>query len=295
MSDKMPVTTDFINLAEQLTLNGYKSTSAYVQGLQVQSTFYIVLLNNGNVVAQLPVSQFKYNEISQNEQALIYTAIDSSSNTYTFNEVQLWAGNQYIITDDILQQSVTKNPGISVTVNVAIELSIETNTYQGTINITRITPVGPVKTPIPAYSFWLYVSGNCHAISTPIFIVNYIILTLLIPTSFYNNIQNTLFMQTYNQLNVPINEFNGISLIAVALPSAIINIANRLIPQSVSYQCTTLPPNTPFKPSTTYSSTLVGAFMDMGGIKVQVITILNKQLLATTNYYIFQIVVIQNE
>ncbi|AZI75822.1 hypothetical protein SBFV2_gp55 [Sulfolobales Beppu filamentous virus 2] len=277
----MTVTSDFIALANDLVIRGYKSAQGYVSGLTTQPTFYIVLLNNGSVVAQLPVSGFQYREISPNQQTLTYIAIDNSGNTYTFDEVQLWAGNQYIITDDTLQQPVSKQQTIpiSVTITLTLETSTNTTTSTGTVLINN------VKLSIPANSFWSYTP--CKAITLPMPVQNFIILLLLIPTAYYVNLGNTLFMQTYNQLPLdqqnPLSSINGVTTIAVALPQV---IKERSLATTVAH-CTTATPTTVFKPPFNTTDALIGAFVQITTINIAFITI--SQSISTTQYVEFLI------
>ena len=273
----MPVTSDFITLANDLVINGYKSASSYVSGLSTQPTFYIVLLNNGSVVAQLPVSEFQYREFSPTEQSLTYTAVDNSNNQYTFNEVQLWAGNQYIITDDTLQQSVTKQSTVPITVTVVVTLETSTNT----VNAVGIIISKGLIMPAPVTTFWSFT--KCPAICTPMPIQNFIILLLLIPTSYYSKLNNTLFMCTYNQLPLnqsnPLSSINGVTAVYIALP--VVNLDTH------SSYCTTSALNTPFKPPINTTLAFVGAVEQITYERFVFITIVLR--LNTTQYIEFEI------
>lgn len=291
----MPVTSDFIVMANDLVIRGYQSASGYVSGLNTQPNFYIVLLNNGSVVAQLPVSAFQYRELSQYQQSLTYIAVDNTGNSYMFNEVQLWAGNQYIITDDLLQQSVTKDPSIPLTVTITLNLSTSTNTTasQGTVVINNR------QTPVPANSFWSYTP--CKAVTLPMPVQNFIILLLLIPTAYYPNIQDSLFVQTYNQLPLntanPLSSINGVTEIAITVPQIVVNnkigAPGTTTAPTTSAYCTTVTPSTAFKPDINTTEAFIGAFEQVATIYIAFITITSP--LNTTQYIGFQITTVVGE
>ena len=273
----MPVTSDFITLANDLVIRGYKSASGYVSGLTTQPTFYIVLLNDGSVVAQLPVSAFQYREFSPTKQSLTYIAVDNSNNQYTFNEVQLWAGNQYIITDDTLQQSVTKQSTTPLTVSVVVTLETSTNNT----NAQGIIISNGQTTQVSTLLFWSYT--KCTAIPPLMPLQNFIILLLLIPTAYYVNLNNTMFMSTYNQLPLnqsnPLSSINGVTAVYVALP--VVNLDTH------STYCTTSALDTPFKPTINTTVAFIGAMEQVAYERFVFITITTQ--LNTTQYVYFEI------
>ena len=276
-SDNMTVTQDFIYLANALVIQGYKSTSYYVSDLTRQSTFYIVLLNNGNVVAQLPVSGFRYTEVNFSLETLDYTATDSSSNSYTFDEIQLWGGNQYIITDDKLQQSITKNANLPLCITISLKLCVTANNYNNTVNVT-ITPspnVSPITQTVPVITIWKYLSNGCSANFFNISIINFVILLLLIPTSFYGQISNTQFYSVYNILNTQLHQVDGLAIAGIIPVQQNYNVS--------STRCTTVDVGIPFKPSTWMTNVYVGVFMITGGIATVAITV--NTTMTTTEYY----------
>lgn len=285
----MPVTSDFIALANDLVIRGYKSASGYVNGVNTQPTFYIVLLDNGSVVAQLPVSSFQYKELSPSQQSMNYIAVDTSSNSYTFDEVQLWAGNQYMVTDDVLSSPVKREASIPLTVTVTVNLTTSTNTTP----LQGVVIINDNKTNVPANNFWSYTP--CKAVTLPMPVQNFIILLLLIPTAYYPNIQNSLFIQTYNQLPLntanPLSSINGVTEIAVALPQVIVekNIGapgGSQTPTTIVY-CTTVTPTTAFKPKVNTTEAFIGAFEQVATIYIAFITITSP--LSTTQYIAFGI------
>mgnify|MGYP001772526199 CR=1 FL=1 len=279
----MPVTPEFVNLANSLVVYGYKGGSTYLSGLSLQPTFYVTLLYKGSIVAQLPVSHFEYGERSYSEQVVVYTGVDSSSASYTFDEVQLWAGNEYIITDDVLSSPVDKSNDIPISVTVSIELSVETNSVSLTVpvDVSGIPFIGNIPPDVTATTMWSLLGGCCNASLSPINVISYVILNLLIPTSYINQTKGTKFYAFYQILSVPITQFQGITVIAISVPY----IKARLSGLNVVYQsqCTTVPFGTAFKPSSWMSNVVVGAFENLGGVKFSAVTI--KTSLSTTNYY----------
>mgnify|MGYP001772629107 CR=1 FL=1 len=279
----MPVTKDFIALAEGLVINGYQYATQYAQGLSPPANFYIILLNNGSPVAVLPVSKFEYVEYSGKRFRLTYTAYDSSSSEYTFDEVQLVASNNYVsmytVTDDLISSPVSKPSFVPLTVSVTVELEIETNTFEGTI--PAFLGIGPLQSPfpiqVPPCELAEYCLFGAPYPTLPLNIIAFLVLQLLIPTSQYSNISNTMFYKTLQIVQIPLDQVSGIKY------AGIVGIV-LVPPGGYKYtNCELISTFFPFRPKPWMSQSIVTAFEDMGNVLIPAITILTT--LNTTEFY----------
>jgi len=116
----------------------------YSVSFQPPSNIYVVLLNNGTVVAKLPAKLQNYNEqintintntcqnnltscnLSSLTFQLEYDAVDETNDSYTFNEIQLWADNLYAIAYT-KTNSVTKHPDTFIRITWEASVTIESN------------------------------------------------------------------------------------------------------------------------------------------------------------------------
>lgn len=279
----MPVTEDFIDLAEGLVLYGYQYASQYAQGLSPPTGFYVLLLNNGSPVSVLPVSKFEYVEYSDTRFRLTYTAYDSSSNEYTFDEVQLVASNgyvsMYVVTDDPTSSPVSKPSFAPITVSVTVELEVETNSFGGTI--PAFVGIGPLQLPVPVQvppcELVEYCLFGAPYPGTPLDIITFLILQLLIPTQQYNNISNTMFYKTLQVVQIPLSQVSGLKYAGIA---GIVLVP----PGGYKYtNCKLVSTFYPFRPEPWMSQCIVTAFEDMGNVLIPAITILTA--MNTTEYY----------
>ena len=271
----MPVTQDFIDLATSLVDRGYSYASQYANGLSPPQSFYIILKYQDSVVAVLPVSDFKYYEYSATQQRLVYTAVDSSDSTYTFDEVMLVAGNMYVVTDDYLTQPVQREGGIPLTVTVTLEVTVTTNSVTEEFYFTFPGSAVPVKmTLCQAVTQCLFGSPSPQS---PLPMPDFLVLMLLIPTSFYSSLSSTKFYQTYQQYNVVLSEVAGIRRAGIA---GIVLISPNTF-QVVD--CTMVSTFTPFKASAWMSKSIVTAFEDLTGLLVPVASIFSS--MSSTEFY----------
>jgi len=129
----------YINLLQGLLTKGQLAVS-----FNAPSNIYIVLLNQGTVVAKLPANLGNFNEqvnpintnICQNNLTscnlkflvfqLEYNATDETNDTYTFNEVQIWADDYYMIAYAEVSP-ITKNSNTFVTVTWEATVTITSN------------------------------------------------------------------------------------------------------------------------------------------------------------------------
>jgi len=124
---------------------GYRAPySQYSVSFQPPSNIYIVLLNQGTIVARLPAELVSYNEqintvstsSCQNNLTscnldslsfqLEYGATDETDDSYTFDEIQIWADNLYAIAY-VDVGSVTKHPNTFIKVTWDATVTIESN------------------------------------------------------------------------------------------------------------------------------------------------------------------------
>jgi len=171
------------------------------------SNIYVVLVNNGVVVARLTAKLDKFNEdvnvmsttnckndlkscnLNGLSFTIRYTASDETNDTYTFDEIQIWADNEYMIAYVVIG-TVTKQSNSFISVTWDANVTIESN---GVFYMPGCTDLSFT------YDYNLNLAGY-----QPFLCVNlpYIIVALtLIP---YDMIpQNTfLYQQVSNLLNV---------------------------------------------------------------------------------------------
>ena len=118
--------------------------SYYSVSFQPPSNIYVVLLNQGTIVARLPAELVSYNEqintvstsscqnnlTSCNLDSLTfqleYGATDETDDLYSFDEIQIWADNLYAIAYTKIN-SVTKHPNTFIKVTWDATVTIESN------------------------------------------------------------------------------------------------------------------------------------------------------------------------
>lgn len=141
------LSVEYVYLLQGLLTKGqsYRAPYAsYTVNFIPPSNIYFVLLNNGTVVARIPAKLLNYNEnikvidTSQCQNNLVscnlnnltfsleYGGTDETNDSYTFDEIQLWADNQYMIAYTNTG-SVTKNPNSFIKVTWNATVTIESN------------------------------------------------------------------------------------------------------------------------------------------------------------------------
>jgi len=118
--------------------------SGYTVSFTPPSNMYFVLVNNGVAVARIPAKLISYNEqfstvntstcqnnlISCNLNnitfTLEYSATDETNDTYTFDEVQLWADNEYMIAYAVVG-TTTKNANTFIRVTWDAVVTIDSD------------------------------------------------------------------------------------------------------------------------------------------------------------------------
>jgi len=103
------MSNDFLYLVAQLLENGASAVGSYTYTgfTQFPNVVYLVLLNNGSIVATMPMSVESF-QFLQSSSTLVLHAIDESSSAYTFNELYLFATYNGVLAYPIAH--VTVNP-----------------------------------------------------------------------------------------------------------------------------------------------------------------------------------------
>jgi len=240
------LSVEYKTLLQSLLTTGSSISSSYYGysfTYYPPSNIYVVLVNNGIVVARLTAKLDKFNEdvstmsttnckndlkscnLNDLSFNLEYTASDETNDTYTFDEVQIWADNEYMIAYAVIG-TVTKQSNSFISVTWDANVTIESNSVfymPGCSNLSFV------------YNYNLNLAGY-----QPFLCINlpYIIVALtLIPYGFIP--QNTfLYQQVSNLLNVL-----GISTSGNASPTQQLNF------QGVTYYVinnTAYPINQPY-------------------------------------------------
>jgi len=124
---------------------GYRAPySQYSVSFEPPSNIYVVLLNQGTIVARLPAELVSYNEqintistgscqdnltscnLDSLSFQLEYGATDETDDSYTFDEIQIWADNLYAIAYANVG-SVTKHSNTFIKVTWDATVTIESN------------------------------------------------------------------------------------------------------------------------------------------------------------------------
>ncbi|AOS58405.1 SIFV.gp55-like protein [Sulfolobus islandicus filamentous virus 2] len=141
------MSAEYIYLIQGLLTQGqsYRAPySGYTVAFTPPSNMYFVFLSNGVVVARFPAKLLSYNEnintvnTSQCQNnltscnlnnllfSLEYSSTDETNDTYTFDEVQLWADNEYMIAYASVG-TTTKNANTFVRVTWDAIITIESD------------------------------------------------------------------------------------------------------------------------------------------------------------------------
>lgn len=141
------LSVEYVYLLQGLLTQGqqYRAPySSYTVNFIPPSNIYFVFLNNGTVVARIPAKLLKYNEniqvintsqcqnnlISCNLNSLTFSlehgGTDETNDSYTFDEIQLWADNEYMIAY-VNTGSTTKNANSFIKVTWDATVTIESD------------------------------------------------------------------------------------------------------------------------------------------------------------------------
>jgi len=142
--------------------------SYYSVPFKAPSNIYVVLLNQGTVVARLPARLQSFNEqintvntsSCQNNLTscnlglltfqLEYGATDETNDSYTFDEIQIWADNLYAIAYTKINP-VTKNPNTFISVKWDATVTIESNDVLYIPGCTNFSFMYNVQLELPNY------------------------------------------------------------------------------------------------------------------------------------------------
>jgi len=186
-----------------------QSYQYYSISFRPPSNIYVVLLNQGTVVAKLPAKLQNYTEqintintntcqnnltscnLSSLTFQLEYGATDETNDSYTFDEIQIWADNLYAIAYT-KTNSVTKHPDTFVRIAWDATVTIESNNILYIPGCTDLFFMYNAQVALPNY------------ISTLCLNIPYIVVALtLVPYSLVP--QNTFL---YSQLSALLKVLN---------------------------------------------------------------------------------------
>ena len=249
---------------------GYRSPYSYYSvSFQPPSNIYIVLLNQGTVVARLPASLQSYNEqintvstsscqnnltscnLSSLTFQLEYGATDETDNSYTFDEIQIWADNLYAIAYANVG-SVTKHSNTFIKVTWDATVTIESNGVLYIPGCTNFSFTFNSQVTLPNYQPLLCMN------------IPYIVVAItLVP---YNLIPQNTFL--YSQLSALLNIINAHIPAHIGVPGSGSLPPTQLLDfQGVQYYVignTAYPISEPFILTNTQQSNIITLFMLYG-------------------------------
>jgi len=221
------ITPEYKLLLQGLLTNGqgyFTSYPYYSVAFEAPSIIYIVLVNQGTIVARLPVKLQNFNEqintlntntcqnnlVSCNLDSLTfqlqYEVTDETDDTYTFDEIQIWADNLYVIAYANVG-SITKNPNSFIKVTWDATVTIESNDVLYIAGCTNFSFTLNSQITLPNFQPFLCVN------------IPYIIVAItLVP---YNLIPQGTFL--YTQLSTLLRILN-ISSSGSLLPTQLLNL-----------------------------------------------------------------------
>ena len=204
---------------------GYRSPYSYYSvAFLAPSNMYFVFLNQGTVVARLQAKLNTYNEqinvintntcqnnlVSCNLDSLAfqleYDATDETNDSYTFDEIQIWADNLYTIAY-VKTGSVTKNSNSFIKVTWDATVTIESNDVLYIPGCTNFSFMFNSQVELSNYQAFLCMN------------IPYIIVAItLVP---YNLIPQNTFL--YTQLSTLLKVLNITSSGSI-LPTQLLNL-----------------------------------------------------------------------
>ena len=204
---------------------GYRSPYSYYSvAFEAPSNIYVVLVNQGTIVARLTAKLEKYNEqinvintntcqnnlVSCNLDSLTfhleYDAVDETNDSYTFDEIQIWADNLYTIAY-VKTGSITKNSNSFIKVTWDATVTIESNDVLYIPGCNNFSFMFNSQVELPNYQAFLCMN------------IPYIIVAItLVP---YNLIPQNSFL--YTQLSTLLKVLN-ITGSGSVLPTQLLNL-----------------------------------------------------------------------
>jgi hypothetical protein len=165
------LTPEYKFLLQGLLTSGqlYNSPYSYYSvAFKAPSNIYVLLLNQGTVVAKLPAKLQSYNEqintvnadscqnnltscnLSSLAFQLEYSATDETNDSYTFDEVQIWADSLYAIAYTNLN-SVTKHSNTFIKVTWEATVTVESNNVLYIPGCTNFSSAFNSQVTLPNY------------------------------------------------------------------------------------------------------------------------------------------------
>jgi len=245
---------------------GYRAPySQYSVSFQPPSSIYVVLLDQGTIVARLPAKLQSYNEqintistsscqdnltscnLGSLTFQLEYGATDETDNSYSFDEIQIWADNLYAIAYTKINP-VTKNPNTFINVTWDATVTIESNNVLYIPGCTDFSFTFNAQVALPNYQPLLCMN------------IPYIVVAItLVP---YSLIPQNTFL--YTQLSALLKILN-ISGSGSVLPTQLLNLQGvqyYVVAQSNSN--TAYPISEPFILTNTQQSNTITLFLLYG-------------------------------
>jgi hypothetical protein len=262
------LTPEYINMLQGLLTRG-QGYSYYTASFEAPSDIYIVLLNQGTVVARLPANLGNFDEqinvinpnacqnnlTSCNLNSLMfqleYEATDESNNSYTFDEVQIWADNSYAIAYANVG-SVTKDSNSFIRVTWEATITITSNNVLYIPGCTDFSL--ELNSQINISNFQPMLCLNIPYIIVAVTLIPY----YLIPPNSFLSAQLSALLRV---LNIPNRPTPGIPGSSPPLPTQYLDF------QGVQYYVignTAYPISQPFTLSNTQQSNTVTLFLLYG-------------------------------
>jgi len=221
------ITPEYKYLLQGLLTNGqgYRASYSYYSiAFEPPSNIYVVLVNQGTIVARLKAKLGKFDEqintvntntcqnnlVSCNLDSLTfqleYNVTDETDDSYTFDEIQIWADNLYTIAYTNVG-SITKNTNNFIKVTWEATVTIESNGVLYIPGCTNFSFIFNSRAELPNYQTFLCMN------------IPYIIVAItLVP---YNLIPQNTFL--YTQLSTLLRVLN-ITGSGSVLPTQLLNL-----------------------------------------------------------------------
>lgn len=180
--------------------------SGYTVSFSPPSNMYFVLVNNGVVVARLPAKMLSYNEDINTVQcqnnltscnlndlsfSLEYGATDETSDTYTFDEVQLWADNEYMLAY-VITGTTTKNTNTFIRITWDATVTIDSGNVLYIPGCTNFSLTSNLQLQLNNYQSYL-------CLNLPYIIVGLTLIPYtLIPQNTFLYTQVSALLQIFN-------------------------------------------------------------------------------------------------
>lgn len=239
---------EYIYLLQGLLTQGqlYKAPyTGYTVNFTPPSNIYFVFLNNGTVVARIPAKLLTYNEdintintsqcqnnltscnLSNLSFNLEYSGTDETNDSYTFDEIQLWADNEYMIAY-VNVGSVTKNSNSFVRVTWEAVVTIESNGVLYIPGCTNFSFMYNLQLNLNNYQPYLclnlpYIIVALTLVPLPLIPQNTFLFTQLSMLLKILNISNTQQLQLQGITYYVVTTSKGTSVYPISQPYILLN------------------------------------------------------------------------